>query len=154
MAGLGKGRARLWHREGLRMTKSSPCLKEPAVTVIGNRKQTSEVCGEIPLARPISEAARDRALLFLKGCRFVHWNKRLFFDLPQYSSDFFSCSIGWSCWSKPYAGIKLGSKQMGEQGLLWWEPPAAAFLLRVSAATAAVWERCALPKFLQHFVPH
>lgn len=56
--------------------------------MIGNRKQTSEVCGEIPLAQPISEAAQDRALLFLKGCRFVRWNKRLFFHPPRYTSDF------------------------------------------------------------------
>lgn len=87
-AALGEGRAGLWRSDGLRMTKSSPCLKEPAVAVIGNRKQTSEVCGEIPLAQPISEAAQDRALLFLKGCRFVRWNKRLFFHPPRYTSDF------------------------------------------------------------------
>lgn len=50
---LGEGRTRLWRIQALRMTKSSPCLKEPAVAVIGNRKQTLEVCGEIPSAQTI-----------------------------------------------------------------------------------------------------
>jgi len=50
---LGKDRTRPWCIEALRMTKSSPCLKEPAVTVIGNRKQTLEVSGEIPSAQTI-----------------------------------------------------------------------------------------------------
>lgn len=50
---LGEGRTRLWRIQALRMTKSSPCLKEPAVAVIGNRKQTLEVCGEIPSVQTI-----------------------------------------------------------------------------------------------------
>lgn len=50
---LGEGRTRLWRIEVLRMTKSSPCLKEPAVGMIGNRKQTLEACGEIHSAQTI-----------------------------------------------------------------------------------------------------
>lgn len=50
---LGEGKTRLWHIEALRMTKSSPCLTEPAVAMIRNRKQTLEVCGEIPSAQTI-----------------------------------------------------------------------------------------------------
>ena len=32
-----------------------------------------------------------------------------------------SCSIKLSCWNNYYIEIKLGSKQMGEQGLLFWK---------------------------------
>lgn len=42
---LAEGRTRLWHIKALRMTKSSPCLKEPAVVMMGNRKQTLEFFG-------------------------------------------------------------------------------------------------------------
>lgn len=86
---LGEGKTGLWHIEALRMTRSSPCLVEPALSMIRNRKQTLEICGEIPSPQTILETAWDHALLFIKGCRFLHWNKHISWYLHQYISGFF-----------------------------------------------------------------
>lgn len=135
---LGEGRTRLWRIEALRMTKSSPCLKEPAVAMIGNRKQTLEFVGKYLLLwrsrrrLGIMLCYLSRVAGFYTGTSVYSC---IFPSIFQISS---SCSIKLSCWNKYYAEIKLGLKQMGEQGLLFWKISTLANLLHVFTAIAAI----------------